>query len=76
VRKAIRQPDRYPAAQGDLLAISDDSVRYIRNLGTGEEQLFDLLGDPLERHNLAAAPAARGRLAHLRAALEHLRFVP
>lgn len=76
VRKAIRQPERYPAAQGDLLAISDDSVRYIRNLGTGEEQLFDLLGDPHERHNLAAAPDAQGRLAGLRAALEHLRFVP
>ncbi len=76
VRKAIRQPERYPAAQGDLLALSDDSVRYIRNLGTGREELFDLLGDPREQHDLAGLPGSQPRLAALRAALEKVRFVP
>jgi len=76
VRKAIRQPERYPAAQGDLLALSDDSVRYIRNLGTGREELFDLLADPREQRDLSGLPGSLPRLVRLRAALEKVRFVP
>lgn len=76
VRKAIRQPDRYPAAQGNLTALIQDSVRYIRNQDTGAELLFDLEQDPLEQHDLSRAPAGQARLPALRAALERVRFVP
>jgi len=76
VRKAIRQPERYPAAQGNLAALIQDSVRYIRNLGTGEERLFDLVHDPLEQHDLSGEPPGQARLPALRATLERVRFVP
>lgn len=76
VRKAIRQPARYPAAQGNLAALIQDSVRYIRNLTSGEERLFDFEHDPLEQHDLSAGLLGRARLPALRAALERVRFVP
>lgn len=76
VRKAIRQPERYPAAQGDLVSVTQDSMRYIRNLSTGEERLFDFEHDPLEQHDLSGEPAGGVRLGALRAVLERVRFVP
>ncbi|MEO8634279.1 MAG: sulfatase [Gemmatimonadales bacterium] len=76
VRKAIRQPDRYPAAQGNLAALIQDSVRYIRNLGTGEERLYDLEHDPLEQHDLAGTADGQARLPTLRAELDRVRFAP
>jgi arylsulfatase A-like enzyme len=37
-----------------------------------DEELFDLQTDPLERHDLAADPAAKGELDALRAEWRHL----
>jgi len=74
VRKAIRQPERYPAAQGALAALTQDSLRYIRNLGTGEERLFDFERDPRETHDLSGEPARQAELATLRGILERVRF--
>lgn len=76
VRKAIRQPDFYPASQGNLLSLVDDSLRYIRNLGTGEERLYDFVRDPEERHDLTPDPAAAALLPGLRARMAPMHFVP
>lgn len=76
VRKAIRQPERYPAARGDLVSVTREGMRYIRNLGSGEEQLFDLDHDSLEQHDLSKAPAQEARLVGMRSALQPVRFSP
>ncbi len=74
VRKAIREPEFYPAAQGDLAVITDGGLRYIRNLGTGAERLYDFEQDPTERHDLIADSLAEPRLAGLRAMMNQIHF--
>ncbi|MBL8977421.1 MAG: sulfatase [Gemmatimonadetes bacterium] len=69
VRKAIRQPASYPAAQGDLSSVAIDSLRLIRNLGTGREELFDFLRDPREASDLRPSPRGDTAAARLGALL-------
>ena len=62
----------YQAARGSLRSIVQDSLSYTRLLGdSGTEWLFDLASDPLERVDLSHHPAYAGRLARLRAAMDH-----
>jgi N-acetylglucosamine-6-sulfatase len=49
-------------------AVHSVYVRY----ATGEEELYDLVGDPFELHNLAADPSAAGLLSSMRARLDSL----
>lgn len=76
VRRAIRQPAFYPAAQGNLAVITSDGLRYIRNLDTRDERLFDFERDPLERHDLAPDSAGQPRLPAFRAMMDQIHFQP
>jgi len=69
VRKVIRQPEWYPASQGDLVAIVNGPWRYIRNLETGVEELYDYRLDVVEARDLADDTAATAALRELRTAL-------
>ena len=76
VRRAIRQPEFYPAAQGNLAVITSEGLRYIRNLDTRDERLFDFERDPRELHDLIGDSAGRARLPGFRAMMDRLHFRP
>ncbi len=62
------QPDWFPSSKGPMSSIVIDGLRYIRN-GDGSEELYDLAGDPEERHNLIGDAASQPALAGARALL-------
>jgi arylsulfatase A-like enzyme len=67
----FRQPDQdYPMIEGVRTA----DWKYIRypEMNPVYEQLFDLLGDPLETHDLARTPIFARQLAYLRARCDEL----
>ncbi len=66
VKTAPGQPEWFPTSKGDMTAVVHRGVRYIRN-GDGSEELYDLVADPDERHNLVAAPDRQTVLAESRA---------
>ena len=59
---------RSPARRGPLLSLVDATHHYIRDRD-GHEQLFDLLADPDEAHDLALLPESAPILGRFRAAL-------
>ena len=67
--KVDNQPAWYPVSQGDLNSVAFDGWRYIRNEGTGAEELFDFEHDVLERWNLVGSTKADSLLPKYRAAL-------
>lgn len=73
VRKVVRQPEWYPASQGNLAAIVKGPWRYIRNLETGVEELYDYRLDAVEARDLAGDTAAASSLMALREALARTR---
>jgi arylsulfatase A-like enzyme len=73
VRQVQNQPAWYPASQGDLNSIAFDGWRYIRNEGTGTEELYDFETDLLEHRNVAASPEGQARLPRYRAAIAALK---
>ena len=55
-------------------ALTDGKVKYIWFFRTGQEQLFDLSGDPNELHDLSKERASRKLLNEMRMAMaEHLK---
>ncbi len=64
-------PKWAPANRGALSSIVIDNLHYIRN-ENGEEELYDFVEDPWERHDLAPL-AAPGTLDQFRASLEAIR---
>jgi arylsulfatase A-like enzyme len=68
VRRVVRQPEWYPASAGDLTSVVAGQWHFIRNLGTGREELYDLSRDPMEKSDLAAQMEFRGVLSQMRAA--------
>jgi arylsulfatase A-like enzyme len=69
IRKVDNQPAWYPVSQGDLNSVAFDGWRYIRNEGTGAEELFDFEHDVLERWNLIGSVRADSLLPRYRAAM-------
>jgi N-acetylglucosamine-6-sulfatase len=65
-----KQPDDPPTP---MLGWIDAREKYVRYLGSGEEELYDLATDPEERVNLAFGARAPERLNAARARLEPFR---
>jgi arylsulfatase A-like enzyme len=69
VSKGIRTPAWYPVSRGDMTSLVADSLRYIRN-GDGQEELYGLLTDPWEHHDLATSDSGGPALERLRQTLQ------
>ncbi len=63
-------PDSYPARKGPMKSVVYRDIHYIKNLGSGAEELYDLTTDPDERDNLAGTQVQR--LDEFRAYLQRL----
>jgi hypothetical protein len=72
VRRVARQPEWFPASQGDLIALHADTLRYLRILPAGREELFVHRRDPAERHDLVRDPLLAPAVAGFRRASEAL----
>ena len=60
---------RYQFGWSELVSVTNERYRYVK---APTEELYDLLRDPDERHNIAGDPAAATALQTLRGALERL----
>lgn len=76
VRRAIRQPEWYPASEGDLQSIVSDGAHYILNRGTGREELYDFMLDPAEESDLSASTEWNEHAARARRVLERTPIEP
>lgn len=72
VQRAIRMPEWYPSAGGDLRALTDSAYHFIQHPDSGH-RLFDWAADPAERDNLYSTAQGRARAETY---LERLRQVP
>ena len=70
-QKKIPMQGQIPATLGPLQSIVAEGRVYIRN-HDGREELFDLLNDPLEQHNLIGQPGLSPPLDHFRGLLDQL----
>jgi arylsulfatase A-like enzyme len=66
VRNSAAQPPG-PTQFGDMEAIFTGRFHYIRNFGTGREELFDLEADPNDLRDLSGTPVGRDQMASIRA---------
>jgi arylsulfatase A-like enzyme len=65
IRKGVRIPRRYPAADANLHTLLARGYQYIVN-GDGSEELYHNAVDPEQRHNLVEAVEATGILTWFR----------
>jgi arylsulfatase A-like enzyme len=65
---APNQPEAYPVAGGDLHSLVRGRWHLIAGPGASEE-LYDIMADPFERHDLAAVPELADTLRSMREAL-------
>jgi arylsulfatase A-like enzyme len=61
-----------PLARGTLISLVHEGHYYIRNLVDDTEEVFDLHGDPEDRHDLAATPEGKEVRRQCREALRRL----
>jgi arylsulfatase A-like enzyme len=58
-----------PIRHGTMRSVVFDRLHYIRT-GDGSEELFDIIDDPKELHDLSGLPESAGPMSRLRAMLE------
>ena len=64
----------YPKVTFDVFAVRTETHKYVENDHNPEwTQVFDLMADPTEDHNLAGDPAAKELVASLKGELERLK---
>jgi hypothetical protein len=64
-----------PATMGPVKSVIAEGKVYIRN-HDGREEVFDVLNDPLEQHNLIGEPTLSPSLDHFRRQLDQLLAPP
>jgi arylsulfatase A-like enzyme len=69
--RVSKNPNRPPAWRGPMQSVVAEGRAYIRN-ADGREELYDILGDPIELHDLAGSTEV-GFLNPLRRTLESMR---
>jgi arylsulfatase A-like enzyme len=65
----IKQAPAWLDNKGTLKALIFQEVKYIKNEGTGEEELYDLRSDPSEQNNLAISQGNQKTLQWFRSSL-------
>jgi arylsulfatase A-like enzyme len=73
IRQLRNQPEWWPASRGDMFSLALGRLRYIRNAGDGREELYDMIDDRWEQHDLATTPLGRDTLPGFRQVLNALR---
>lgn len=66
VEKGVRVDSTLPFAKGDLVSVMDEEWHYIRNNGTGKEELYRYREDGDETTNLAARTGSDSVLRRMR----------
>ncbi len=72
-RRVPRQPAFIPMSRGDMYALRLEGLSYIKNLGDGQEEVYDFEHDPLEQVDLVASERGKAALPRFRAILDALR---
>ena len=72
VERGVRVDSTLPFAKGDMLSMLDDQWHYIRNNGTGKEELYRYRDDPAEITNHIAVPAADSIAVRFRRSVKEL----
>ena len=72
LERGVRVDSTLPFATGGLLSMLDNDWQYIRNSGTGTEQLFRYRDDPAERTNLISSPSADSVAQRFRRSVKEL----
>lgn len=72
VEQGIRRDSTLPFARGDMVSLADSVWHYVRNNGTGKEELYRYRDDPAELEDLAGDPSASMPLASLRSRVQSI----
>jgi arylsulfatase A-like enzyme len=72
VEQGVRRDSTLPFARGDMVSLADSFWHFVRNNGTGEEELFRYREDPAELEDYADAPEGALVLAGMRARVNAL----
>lgn len=70
VEQGVRRDSTLPFARGDMVSLADSVWHFVRNNGTGEEELFRYRDDPAETDDLSDDPSAAPVLALMRARID------
>jgi arylsulfatase A-like enzyme len=72
VERGVRVDSTLPFAKGDMVSMLDGRWHYIRNNGSGEEDLFDYRADAAETRDLVGSPGSDSVVARFRAEIRTL----
>lgn len=76
VEQGVRRDSTLPFARGDMVSLADSVWHFVRNNGTGDEELFRYRDDPAELVDRADDPGAAPVLAEMRARVDAMIAAP